>query len=125
MAATKQSDSVLLNTKKILGLVPGYDVFDMDIITHINSSFSTLEQLGIGPEGGFSISGESEVWSDFLGEDPRMNSVKTLVYLKVRLLFDPPTSSFAITAMEKQIQELEWRLSVTVDPPFNIQLLDY
>lgn len=106
------SDFILDSTKKALGLSPSYDVFDPEIIMYINGVFSTLHQLGIGPEEGFAIQGDGETWNAFLGDDPRLASVMTYVYLKVRLIFDPPASSFAIAAFEKQCQELEWRLNV-------------
>ena len=105
-------DSILDSTKKILGLDPEYDVFDVDIITHINSAFFTLNQLGVGPAEGFMIVDDAATWSEYLGGQINLNAVKTYVYLRVRLLFDPPQTSFAISAMEKQIQELEWRLNV-------------
>ena len=105
-------ESIFLSVKKLLGLSEAYDVFDADVITHINSSLSTLNQLGLGPEDGFSITGPDELWSQFLNDDKKLNNAKSYVYLKVRLLFDPPTTSFAINAFEKQIEELEWRLNV-------------
>lgn len=104
--------SILTSTKKILGIDASYDVFDVDIITHINSVFSTLNQLGIGPTAGFMIEDDTAEWDAFLENDLRLNAVKTYVYLRVRMLFDPPQTSFHIAAMEKQIQELEWRLNV-------------
>lgn len=79
---------------------------------HINTAFSTLNQIGIGPDAGFMIEDASATWDQFLGDDPRLNSVKTYVYLKVRLIFDPPATSFVINAIEKQIEEIEWRLHV-------------
>ena len=105
--------SILISTKKILGIAKDYTVFDLDIITHINSAFSTLTQLGVGPPSGFMIDDESEVWDDFIDVDldPQYNSVKSYVFLKVRQLFDPPQTSYLITAVEKQIQEHEWRLN--------------
>ena len=106
------SDSILVTTKKILGLDVSYTAFDIDIILHINSVFGTLNQLGIGPENGFIIEDNTSMWSDFLESDLKLNAVKTYTYLKVRLLFDPPATSFHITAMENQIRELEWRLNV-------------
>lgn len=106
------SDSILLSTKKILGLEEDYTEFDVDILTHINSAFTTLQQLGIGPPEGFSIEDEDALWADFL-TDERLNSVKTYVYLRVRLLFDPPTTSYLIESLSKQAHELEWRLNVT------------
>ena len=105
-------DSILDSTKKILGLDPEYDVFDVDIITHINTAFFTLNQLGVGPAEGFMIVDNTSPWSWFSEGRVNLNAVKTYVYLRVRLLFDPPQTSFAISAMEKQIQELEWRLNV-------------
>lgn len=104
--------SILISTKKILGLAPDYTVFDLDIITHINTALTTLTQLGVGPAEGFMIEDDEAEWGDFLSEDLMLNQAKTYVYLKVRLVFDPPVTSFAIAAFEKQIQEIEWRLSV-------------
>lgn len=106
------SDSILVSTKKILGLDASYTAFDVDIIMHINSVFGTLNQLGIGPVNGFMIEDDTALWSTFIGSDLNLNAVKTYVYLRVRLLFDPPATSFHITAMENQIKELEWRLNV-------------
>lgn len=106
-------DSILNGTKKVLGLDPSYTVFDVDIQMHINSVFSTLTQLGIGPIDGFMIEGADTEWSAFLENDFRLNSVKSYMYLRVRMLFDPPPTSFLIDAQDKQIKELEWRLNVT------------
>lgn len=104
--------SILNSTKKILGINEDYTAFDTDIITHINTAFSILAQIGVGPAPGFMIEGADETWGDFLGADVQINSVKTYVYLKVRQLFDPPTTSYLIAAFDRQIQELEWRLNV-------------
>lgn len=104
--------SILKSTKKILGVADNYTVFDLDIITHINSAFSTLTQLGVGPAEGFMIQGADEEWEDFIAEDFQYNSVKSYVFLKVRQLFDPPQTSYLISAVESQIKELEWRLNV-------------
>ena len=106
------NESILDTIKKLLGLQPGYTVFDLDVITQINSVLSTIHQLGIGPPAGFMIEDSSATWIDLIGNDPRFNSIKTYIYLKVRLAFDPPANSFGITAMEKQVTELEWRLNV-------------
>ncbi len=105
-------NSILTSTKKILGLAEDYTVFDLDVITHINSTFSTLHQLGLGPDDGFMIEDESATWTQFFGADPRLNSIKTLVYLRVRILFDPPQTSHHMDAAQNQIKELEWRLNV-------------
>lgn len=104
--------SILTSTKKILGLAANYTAFDHDIITHINTALSTLTQLGIGPSTGFEITDDTAVWGDFLGTDLLLNPVKSYVYLKVRMMFDPPATSYLIGALEKQLEELEWRISV-------------
>lgn len=108
-------DSILISTKKILGLPHTYTVFDADIITHINATFSVLAQLGIGPATGFMILDETSKWSDFTVPQIQLNVVKTYMYLKVRSLFDPPTTSFLLEAQAKQLQEYEWRLQVLQD----------
>lgn len=105
-------DSILNSVKKILGIAPDYDAFDTDVIIHINSVFSTLNQLGLGPSEGFMIEDDSAVWEDFLLGDMRLNAIKTYVYLRVRVLFDPPTTGFTLTALQEQIKELEWRMNV-------------
>lgn len=104
--------SILISTKKILGIAEDYTVFDLDIITHINSAFSTLTQLGVGPAVGFMIEDDAAVWADFIEDDLQYNSVKSYVFLRVRQLFDPPSTSYLISAVERQISELEWRLNV-------------
>jgi len=106
------TESILTSTKKNLGIEESYTAFDPDIILHINSVFSTLNQLGIGPIDGFAIDDATAVWSDFLEGDLRLNSVKTYIYLRVRMLFDPPTTGYFVGAVQKQIEELEWRLNV-------------
>lgn len=106
------SDSILTSVKKALGLAEEYTAFDADILMHINSAFVTLNQLGIGPEDGFSIEDKSVLWGTFLGTDKRLNNVKTWTYLSVRLVFDPPATSFTIDAFQKQLDELTWRISV-------------
>lgn len=107
------NSSILTSVKKNLGIAEDYTAFDEDILMHINSVFSTLTQLGLGPIEGFDIADKTAVWSDFLGTNKKLNSVKTYVYLKVRLLFDPPSTSYLIAAMEKQVEEIGWRLNVT------------
>ena len=102
-------ESILTSIKKLLGITEEYAHFDTDIIMHINSVFMILMQLGIGPAEGFSITGDSEVWSDFLSDATWFESVKSYVYLKVKLIFDPPQSGTLLNAMEKQVSEFEWR----------------
>ena len=104
--------SILTSTKKILGIAEDYTVFDTDIITHINSVFSTLTQLGVGPEEGFMIEDSSAMWSEYIVDDMQFNAVRSYVFLRVRLLFDPPTTSYLIAAFKEQVSELEWRLNV-------------
>lgn len=106
------SESILNSVKKVLNQPADYTAFDQDIIMHINSTFSTLHQLGIGPEEGFLIEDATPTWDAFTLGDPRLASVKTYVCLKVRLVFDPPTLSFVLDSMQRQIQEHEWRLNV-------------
>lgn len=106
------TDSILNSTKKILQIPEEYDVYDVDILMHINTTFFALNQLSVGPEAGFSIEGADETWEDYLGTDPNLNAVKTYVAMKVKLLFDPPATSFAISAIEKNLEQLEWRLNV-------------
>ena len=107
-------DSILTSIKKLLGITEEYEHFDPDIIMHINSAFMILNQLGVGPEEGFSIKDKSSTWSGFLS-DSNLEAVKTYVYLKVKLLFDPPLSSAVTESINKSINELEWRLNVAVD----------
>lgn len=105
-------DSILVTTKKNLGVAEDDTSFDVDILTHINSVLSVLNQVGVGPVDGFMIEDAVPTWDDFLGSDKRYNAVKTYVYLKVRMYFDPPTTAHLINAMEKQAEELEYRLNV-------------
>lgn len=117
--------SILVSTKKVLGIADDYTAFDLDITTHINSALSTLTQLGVGPPTGYEIDDVSDNWEDFIGDDLQYNAVKSYVFLRVRQLFDPPQTSYLISAYDRQIQELEWRLNthreetqwVDPDPP--------
>lgn len=104
-------ESILLSTKKILGLDPDYTPFDLDVITHINTAFSILNQLGVGPVDGFGISDETTLWIDYPVPLNQLQMVKTYVYLKVRVLFDPPQTSFLLESANTQIKEYEWRLN--------------
>jgi hypothetical protein len=105
------STSILDDVKKVLGLDPSYTVFDADVLMHINSAFSTLNQLGIGPQEGLMIEDDSATWDSLIGTDPRKNMVKSYVCLKVKQMFDPPGTAYLVDAMEKQVREIEWRLS--------------
>lgn len=110
-------DSILLSIKKMLNVHVCDDSFDTDIITLINSTFVTLNQIGVGPVEGFYITDQRDKWDEFIADadDISINSVKTYIYLKVRLVFDPPTSSSVMEAINKNINELEWRLNVMAD----------
>lgn len=113
-------DSILTSVKKMLGIPEEYEQFDMDIIMHINSVLMILTQLGVGPEEGFAIADKTDEWDDFIGDNVLLELVKSYVYLKVRLIFDPPQSSSIIEAMNRQINEFEWRINVAVDPSSNV-----
>ena len=108
-------DSILTSIKKLLGIAEEYTQFDEDIIMHINTVFLNLTQLGVGPEEGFLIEDDVASWEDFINDNTQLQAVKTYVYLKVKLLFDPPLSSSVIESMNRMIAELEWRLNVAVD----------
>ena len=104
-------ESILTSIKKLLGIPEDYEHFDQDIIIHINSVFMILNQLGVGPTEEFTITDKTAVWSDFISDNKKFESVKTYVYMKVRLLFDPPLSSAVMECMNRMIGELEWRLN--------------
>ncbi len=108
-------DSILISIKKLLGIGDEYDCFDSDIIVYINSALATLAQLGVGPKEGFYINDISTMWADLLDNDSRMNIVKTYVFLKVKLAFDPPSNSATMEAITRQISELEWRINAVAE----------
>lgn len=108
-------ESILTSIKKLLGISEDYDHFDSDLIMHINTVFTTLTQLGVGPNEGFSIEDESAKWEDFLPDERMIHSVKSYMFMKVKLMFDPPLSTGVIECIKEQIKELEWRLQVVVD----------
>ena len=108
--------SILTSIKKLLGIAEEDTSFDQDIIMHINTVFAILSQLGVGPANGFSIEDDSAIWGDYLGNATNLELVKSYIYMKVRSIFDPPTSSILADAMNKNISELEWRINTTVDP---------
>jgi hypothetical protein len=105
-------NSILKSVKKMVGVNPDDPDFDLDILNYINGTFAVLDQIGVGPDGGFMIEDASTAWDAFLGPDPRLNMIKTFVYLRVRHLFDPPGTSYLIAANEKQMEELIFRISV-------------
>lgn len=111
---SKLDDSILNSIKKLLGLPEDYTPFDQDVLIHINTVFTMLQQMGVGPEDGFLVTSQNETWSEFLGpgELANLHSVKTYTYIKVRKIFDPPGASNHLAALDNVLEELEWRISV-------------
>lgn len=110
-------DSILTTIKLLLGIAEDYTHYDVQIVKHINRVFSTLRQLGIGPPGGFRIKDSTSTWSDYLpeGDDESIEFVQTYIYEKVRMAFDPPTSSTHMQALKEDIAEHEWRLNLDAE----------
>lgn len=116
------NESILTSVKKLLGIVEDDENFDMDVMIHINTYLNHLNQIGVGVKG-FTIQDKNAVWSDFLGDDvSRLQAVKTFVYIKVRLIFDPPNSSYVASELNNAVKEIEFRLNAEVDP--GMQYLD-
>lgn len=110
-------ESIFNSIKALLGPDASYEVFDQDILIHINTAIAVLTQLGIGPASGFTVTGQDETWSDFLGDDDKtLNMAKTYIYMKVKIAFDPPVNSSVLSAYQEACKEYEWRLNVAVDP---------
>lgn len=110
-------ESILTSIKKLLGIEEEYEHFDPDLIMHINSVFMILNQLGVGPSEGFSIQDAESVWTDFIPTGSNLEAVKSYIHLKVKLMFDPPSGSAVMEAINRTIAELEWRLNVAADTP--------
>lgn len=108
-------ESILTSTKKLLGISEEYEHFDKDIIMHINTVFLNLTQIGVGPKEGFIIEDETSYWTDFIEDNMQLQAVKSYMYLKVKLLFDPPLSSAVIESTNRMIAELEWRLRLAAE----------
>ena len=108
-------ESILTSIKKLLGIAEDYEHFDQDIIMHINTVLAILTQLGVGPETGFSIADKSTKWNEFVSNKLYYEPIKTYVYLKVKLLFDPPQSSIVLEATNRMISELEFRLNAAAE----------
>lgn len=105
-------DSILNSVKLAVNLTPDNPEFDSIIVMYINSAFATLSQIGVGPVKGFRIDDATTTWDDFLKGDDRFNSAKDYISMKVRLAFDPPGTSFHLSAMQEALKELEFRLNV-------------
>ena len=108
-------ESILDTIKKLLGISKNCNDFDTDIITHINTVFMILNQLGVGPETGYRIEDNKAKWSDYISNEDDLDSVKTYIHLKVKLIFDPPLNASVIEAVKQSINELEWRLNVAIE----------
>ena len=114
-------DSILTTTKNALGLADDYEPYDPELIMHINSVMAILNQLGVGPSDGYVITDKTQTWSELLTnegyavEEKRLADVKSYVYMKVKMLFDPPSVGYVVTAWEKMIEEAEWRITVAQD----------
>ena len=108
-------ESILTSIKQMLGITAEYTQFDNELIMHINSAFLSLTQLGVGPAEGFMITGADETWGDFIEDNIQLQAAKTCMYLKVKLVFDPPLSSSLEASMTRQIAEFEWRLNAAVE----------
>lgn len=108
-------ESILITIKKMLGLDKDYDAFDTDVIININTVLMTLNQIGVGPKEGFSITGVDEKWKDYLEDKENLEAVKTFIYIKVKLVFDPPSTGFVLEALKNMASELEWRLNVQAE----------
>lgn len=108
-------ESILTSIKKLLGIDENYAHFDADIVMHINSVFAILNQLGVGPADGFRISGASETWDIYLADEKLLDDVKTFMYLKVQLAFDPPSISAVLESKTRLASELEWRINVAAE----------
>lgn len=112
--------SILISIKKLLGVDEYCDHFDSDIIMHINSVLSVLAQIGVGPSTGFIVTDNSQTWVDFLGDRKDIEMVKSYVFMRVKLIFDPPQNSATIESMKRVIDEFEWRANLSVDNPLDI-----
>ena len=108
-------DSILTSIKKMLGIQEDYEHFDTDLILHINSVLMTVTQIGVGPAEGFAIQDKTAVWADLTNDEKKLNSVKSFVYLKVKLLFDPPANSAAMQSLKELASEFEWRLNIAAE----------
>lgn len=113
----EKDESILTSIKKLLGIDSEYDQFDSDIIMNINAAFFTLSQIGVGPKEGIVIMGDKETYSLFFNDPDKISQIKMYLYYKTKMGFDPPASSAVMESLKAMIQEAEWRLSVSVDPP--------
>lgn len=108
-------DSILTSIKKLLGIVEEDTSFDVDVIMHINSAFSELTQIGFGPKDGYSIIGKENLWSEIISDKKTLEMIKTYIYLKVKIIFDPPLNSSTLETYKQEIERYEWRINSEVE----------
>lgn len=111
------NESILTSVKKVLGIPEEYEVFDLDLLMHINSAFARLNQLGVGPALTFQIEDKTSTWDEFLQGNNDLSPAKTYVSLKAKLIFDPPQTSFTQESIKQMIDQLEWTLNVAAETP--------
>ncbi len=109
-------ESILKTIKQLIGCPDDFEQFDLDLIVHINSAFATLTNLGVGPKEGYRITGADNAWSEFEDDAQKLSLIKDYVYIKTRLLFDPPISGSLMDSLKEQLKEMEWRLYILYDP---------
>ena len=109
------NDSILTSIKKLMGLTEEYDAFDQDILILINSILFELEQIGVKAKDGFALADKTAVWSDYSDDNRLLNVLKPYIYMKTKLMFDPPTSSGALDSMNRIIDRFEWRINLYAD----------
>ena len=109
-------ESILKTIKQLIGCPNDFEQFDLDLIVHINSAFATLTHLGVGPKEGYRITGADNAWSEFEDDAQKLSLIKDYVYIKTRLLFDPPISGSLMDSLKEQLKEMEWRLYMLYDP---------
>ena len=117
------TDSIFSSVKKVVGLLGDDGSFDEDILLHINSVISTLRQLGLSIPADFYVRDDVQTWQNLLGEFRDLDLVKSYMTMKVRLMFDPPSSSFGLKSMEEMVKEYEWRINVLTDQPYPVPVL--
>lgn len=117
------TNSIFQSVKKVVGLLEDDTSFDQDILLHINSVVSTLRQLGLSIPSDFYVRDDVQTWRDLLGEFRDLDLVKSYMTMKVRLMFDPPSSSFGLKSMEEMTKEFEWRINVLTDQPYSVPVL--
>ena len=109
-------ESILKTIKQLIGCPDDFEQFDLDLIVHINLAFATLTHIGVGPKEGYRITGADNAWSEFEDDAQKLSLIKDYVYIKTRLLFDPPISGSLMDSLKEQLKEMEWRLYMLYDP---------